>query len=157
MSDRNSSADTKHARPVDSSRHGVSQEKFQKFSSYFEGSISSVLSDDQMQDLLQCQYEHKNVFVTDENPNLGFTTEVEHTITLKHDAVSKHQRPDRLPPDKRLILRHHLDELLRQNIIAPVSEKESVPITSPIVLVSKRNKPKLDPNNITPEQSLSSV
>ena len=156
LSDRNISVDAKQARSVGSSRDGVSQGDFCKFSSYFEGSISSVLSDDQRQDLLQCLYKHKNVFVTDENPNLGFTTEVEHTITLKPNAVSKHQRPYRLPPDKRLILRHHLDELQRQNIIAPVSDKESVPITSPIVLVSKRNKPKLDPSNITREQSLSS-
>jgi hypothetical protein len=33
------------------------------------------------------------------------------------------------------VLCHHLDELLRQGIIAPVSENEDVPITSPIVLV----------------------
>ena len=156
LSDRNSGVDAKQARSVDSSRDGVSQGDFYKFSSFFEGSISSVLSDDQRQDLFQCLYEHKNVFVTDGNPNLGFTSEVEHTITLKPNAVSKHQRPYRLPPDKRLILLHHLDELLRQNIIAPVSDKESIPITSPIVLVSKRNKPKLDPNNITCELSLSS-
>ena len=43
-----------------------------------------------------------------------------------------------LPPNKREVLRHHLDELLRQGIIAPVSEKEDLPITSPIILVSKR-------------------
>ena len=143
---------------TDSSRGGVEQDQsnFQKFSAYFEDSISSVLSEDQRQGLLRCLFDHHNVFVTDENPNLGFTNEVEHTIMLKPNTVSKHQRPYRLPPDKRLILRHHLDELLRQNIIAPVSDKESVPITSPIVLVSKRNKPKLDPNNITREQSLSS-
>ena len=41
-------------------------------------------------------------------------------------------------------------------IIARVSESEAVPITSPIVLVAKRNKPKVDPSNITKEQSLSS-
>ena len=38
----------------------------------------------------------------------------------------------------------------------PVSAQENIPITSPIVLVAKRKKPKLDPNNITSEQSLSS-
>ena len=141
---------------TDSSKGGVEQDQsnFQKFSAYFEDSISSVLSEDQRQGLLRCLFDHRNAFVTDENPNLGFTNEVEHTIILKPNTVTKHQIPYRLPPDKRLILRHHLDELLRQNIIAPVSDKESVPITSPIVLVSKRNKPKLDPNNITREQSL---
>lgn len=35
------------------------------------------------------------------------------------------------------VLPHQLDELLRQSIIAPVDESESVPIRSPIVLVSK--------------------
>ena len=54
-------------------------------------------------------------------------------------------------------MRHHQDELLRQRIIVPVSADESISITSPIVLVAKRNKPKFDPNNITPDQSLSSV
>ena len=44
---------------------------------------------------------------------------------------------------------------MRQGIIAPVSEKEDVPISSPIVLVSKRSKPK---SGVTPgskEASLS--
>ena len=90
------------------------------------------------------------------NPNLGLTHEVEHIIQLKPDAKSKHQRPYRLSPDKKQVLRHHLDELLRQRIIVPVSADESIPVTSLIVLVAKRNKPKLDPNNITPDQSLSS-
>ena len=42
--------------------------------------------------------------------------------------------------------------LLRQGIVVPVSAEENIPVMSPIVLVAKRNKPKLDPNNITPEQ-----
>jgi hypothetical protein len=41
-------------------------------------------------------------------------------IHLKPDAVSKHQRPYKLPPHKRDVLRHQLDELLSQGIIAPV-------------------------------------
>ncbi|CAC5418267.1 unnamed protein product [Mytilus coruscus] len=52
----------------------------------------------------------------------------------------KHQQPYRLPPHKRKVLRHHLDELLKQGIIAPISEEENVPITSPIVLVTKRKR-----------------
>ena len=43
LSDRNSNVDAKQARSVDSSRDGVSQGDFCKFSSYFEGYISSVL------------------------------------------------------------------------------------------------------------------
>ncbi|CAG2190506.1 unnamed protein product [Mytilus edulis] len=44
------------------------------------------------------------------------------------------------PPFKREILREHLDNLLKQGIIAPVSETEDLLITSPIVLVTKRSK-----------------
>ena len=72
---------------------------------------------------------------------LGLTNLVEHQIHLKPDAVSKHQRPYKLPPHKRDVLRHQLDELLSQGIIAPVNEKEHIPISSRIVLVSRRNRP----------------
>ena len=79
-------------------------------------------------------------FVTEGNPDLRFTNVIEHKIHLKPDAVGKHQKPyRRLPPYKREVLRHHLDNLLRQGIIAPVSETEDLPITSPIVLVTKRS------------------
>lgn len=59
-----------------------------------------------------------------------------------------------MPLDKPLVLRHRLAELLRQNIITPVSE--GVPFTSAMVLVSKWNEPKLNPNKITCGKSLSS-
>ena len=78
-----------------------------------------------------------------------------HETHLKPHAKSRHQRPYRLPPDKKKVLRHQLDELLSQGIIAPVSEMDDVPITSPIVLVAKRNKPEVDPSNITKDQSIS--
>lgn len=118
--------------------------------------INSDLSQSDSDSLYQVLYKHKNVFVTPDNPDMGFTSLVEHRIALKPDAVSKHQCPYRLPPDKQEVLRHQLDELLKQGIIAVLDEHEDVPITSPTVLVAKRNKPKLDPNNITREQSLSS-
>ena len=89
-----------------------------------------------------CLLKNYNLFVTDENPSLGLTSYTEHQIHLKPDAIPKHQRPYKLTPEKREVLRHQLDELLRQGIITPVSEKEDIPISSPIVLVSKRNKPK---------------
>jgi hypothetical protein len=54
---------------------------------------------------------------------------------------SKHQRPYKLSPHKRDVLHHQLDELLSQGIIAPVNEKEHIPISSPIGLVSRRNRP----------------
>jgi hypothetical protein len=41
------------------------------------------------------------------------------------------------PPFEREISRDHLDNLLEQGIIAPVSETEDLLISSPIVLVSK--------------------
>jgi hypothetical protein len=60
---------------------------------------------------------------------------------VKPDAVSEHQRPYKLPHHKRDVLRHQLDELSSQGIIAPVNEKEHILILSPIVLVSRRNRP----------------
>ena len=107
-----------------------------KFMSYFD--IPDHLSDSQKRKLISCLEEHKDLFVTDENPELGYTDLVQHKICLKPDYKSKYQRPYRLTPDKKNILRDHLEELLRQGIIAPVEETEDIPITSPIVLVSKR-------------------
>ena len=129
----------------------LSDPDFVKFQSYFD--VNPELSDLEKSNLFQCLYEHKEVFITDENPGLGLTHVVKHHIQLKPDFQPKHQRPYRLPPDKKQVLKHQLDELLAQGIIA---ETEELPITSPIVLVAKRNKPKVDPNNITREQSLSS-
>jgi hypothetical protein len=103
-----------------------------------EFNISETLSLDQQEKLSDCLLQNRDIFVTKENPNLCYTTAVQHKIILKSDAKPKHQKPYRLPPHKREVLRHHLDELLRQGIIAPVSENEDVPITSPIVLVTKR-------------------
>lgn len=108
-----------------------------------EFKISETLSLDQQEKLSDCLLQNRDIFVTKENPNLGYTTAVQHKIILKSDAQPKHRKPYRLPPHKREVLRHHLDELLRQGIIAPVSENEDVPITSPIVLVTKRAKSRI--------------
>ena len=124
------------------------------FEEYFE--LDDNLTTAQKAELFQCLKENKSIFVTEDNPGLGFTKVVEHQIHLKPDAKSKHQRPYKLSPEKREVLRHQLDNLLKQGIIAPVHESENVPITSPIVLVSKRNKPKNTPDAITPEYSMSS-
>ena len=67
-----------------------------------------------------------------------FTNLVQHEIHLKPNFIPKYQRPYRLPPDKREVLRTQLDELLSQGVISPVSETDSLPITSPILLVAKR-------------------
>ena len=60
-----------------------------------------------------------------------------------------------MSPDKKEVLRHQLNELLQQGIITPVNEKKDIPISSPIVLVSKRNKPKLGVELGSREASLS--
>ncbi|MCG8047543.1 MAG: reverse transcriptase family protein, partial [Candidatus Thiodiazotropha endolucinida] len=113
------------------------------FLSHFHHSpTASALSSDESRRLNDCLVSNHDLFVTEENPSLGLTSVVEHQIHLIPNAKSKHQRPYRLSPDKREVLRHQLDELLQQGIITPVSEKEDIPISSPIVLVSKRNKPK---------------
>ena len=115
------------------------------FLSYFD--IPDNLNTTEKIKLQKCLQSHKDLFVTEENPDLGYTEVVQHKISLKPDYRPKYHKPYRLPPDKKEALREHLDELLRQNIIAPVHESESVPITSPIVLVSKRNKPKKNSEN----------
>ena len=113
------------------------------------------LSNQEKSELENCLFENKDIFVTKENPSLGLTTLIEHQIHLKPDAKSKHQRPYKLPPDKREVLRHQLNELLKQGILTPVSEREDVPITSPIVLISKRRKVKVGVKPGSKEESLS--
>jgi hypothetical protein len=117
-----------------------------KFISYFD--IPAHLSADEKQKLMSCLEEHKDLIVTDENPKLGYTEIVKHNICLKPDYKRKYQQPYRLTPDKKNVLRDHLDELLEQGIIVPVQESEDIPITSPIVLVLKKTRPKQnDPSN----------
>ena len=127
-----------------------------KFKSSFNYEKHPDMSKADVDKLFQCLYDFRDVFATNDNADLGCTDMISHKIHLKPDFVPKYQRPYRLPPDKKAVLRHQLDELLRQGIICPVSDSEDVPITSPIVLVAKRNKPKLHPDEITKESSLSS-
>lgn len=102
----------------------------------------SALNERQKSDFENFLFNNKDIFVTPDNPDLGFTDLVQHKIILKQDYKPKHQRPYRLPPDKREVLRHHLDELLAQGIICSVDPNEDLPITSPVVLVTKRSKRK---------------
>ena len=71
------------------------------------------LSPEQQNELAKCLHSNWDIFVTEANPSLGTTHLVEHKIHLKPNAVLKHQRPYRLTPDKREVLRHQLEELLR--------------------------------------------
>ena len=117
--------------------------------------LSTHLSDSQKSEFYDVFIENADLFVTADNPSLGFTDLVQHRIILKPDVKPKHQRPYRLAPDKKDILRHHLDELLAQGIISPVKETEELPITSPIVLVSKRCKTPNTSGSLTKDESLS--
>ena len=110
---------------------------FEKIRSMFK--FPDNLDDIQSKELMTLLNTNMDLFVTEDNPNLGFTNLVEHKITLKQEAVGKHQKPYRLPPYKREILREQLDNLLKQGIIAPVSDTDDLQITSPIVLVTKRS------------------
>lgn len=117
--------------------------------------LDSHLSDDQIDQLKHVLCNNKDIFLTKDNPSLGHTDLVQHHLVLKPDFKPKHQRPYRLPPQKREILRHHLDELLEQGIIVPLDPNEDAPITSPIVLVTKRSKNASEHQEINREASLS--
>ncbi|XP_046551038.1 uncharacterized protein LOC124260765 [Haliotis rubra] len=119
---------------------GSSLSELDNFISNFE--LPKDLADGQTKQLAECLYDCQDIFVTPRNSSLGLTHLVEHKIHLKPDYVPKHQRPYRLPPDKREVLRHQLDELVQQGIIRFVDETQDLPFTSPIVLVTKRNKSK---------------
>lgn len=81
-------------------------QKFDGFDDYcanfvFSGTHVLVLTSKQIENLEKYLYAHKNVFVTKENPQLGFTNLVQHEINLKPKFGPKYQRPYLLPPDKR--------------------------------------------------------
>ncbi|CAC5395633.1 unnamed protein product [Mytilus coruscus] len=126
-----------------------------KFFSYFD--IPKHLSESEQGQLKGFLKSHDNIFVTDENPALGFTDVVQHKIILKPDFKPKYQRSYRLTPDKKQVLRDHLDHLLKQGIISPVGETEHIPITSPIVLVSKRANESRNSQNSNFNQSSNSL
>ncbi|ESO94764.1 hypothetical protein LOTGIDRAFT_161013 [Lottia gigantea] len=76
--------------------------------------VPTELSPIQNQQILDCLSNLKDLFVTEDNPGLGLTHLVQHKIQLKDSAISKHQGPYRLPPNKKEVLRHQLDQLLEQ-------------------------------------------
>ena len=123
---------------------GVSQQiESSKFLDYFQLNVDH-LDVNQRQYLCDTLFANRDIFVTEDNPSLGHTNLVEHHIRLKPNAKSCYQRAHRLSPEKKEVLRFQLDELLKQGIIAPVSDSEDIPITSPMLLVSKvRNRSKV--------------
>ncbi|CAG2215885.1 unnamed protein product [Mytilus edulis] len=138
---------------LDKRSHTSGEETESKFLSNFE--LPKHLSTDEQRKISQFLIQYKDLFVTDENPRLGYTELVKHNICLKPDFKPKHQQPYRLSPDKKNVLRDHLDELLKQGIISPVQETEDIPITSPIVLVSKRTRPQSKITSMNKSTSLS--
>ena len=150
---QNVNTNTEKCKTTADTTRSLDRERF--LSNFHHSSTALPLSSDENCRLNDCLVSNHDLFVTEENPSLGLTSVVEHQIHLIPNAQSKHQRPYRLSPDKREVLRHQLDELLQQGIITPVSEKEDIPISSPIVLVSKRNKPKLGVKPGSREASLS--
>ena len=123
---------------------GVSQQsESSKFLDNFQLNVDH-LDVNQRQYLCDTLFANRDIFVTEDNPSLGHTNLVEHHIRLKPNAKSCYQRAHRLSPEKKEVLRFQLDELLKQGIIAPVSDSEDSPITSPMLLVSKvRNRSKV--------------
>ena len=119
--------------------------------SFAECDLSST-DQTELEDFL---YQNKDIFVTKDNPGLGFTDLVRHNIILKPDAKPKYLRPYRLSPNKKEVLRHHLDELLNQGIICTVDPSEDLPITSRVVLVTKRAKSKSEGPSYSHEDSIS--
>ena len=97
-----------------------------KFKSSFNYEIHPDMSKADVDKLFRCLYDFRDVFAINDNADLGCTDMISHKIHLKPDLVPKHQRPYRLPPDKKAVLIHQLDELLRQGIIYPVSDSEDV-------------------------------
>ena len=120
---------------------GIDLSNSDTFFEHFQlDSDNGRLTNEELHRLRGCLFANKDLFVTKDNPSLGYTKLVEHKIHLRKDAKSAHQRAHRLSPEKKEILRYQLDELLRQGIIAPVSDSEDVPITSPMLIVSKVKK-----------------
>ena len=59
------------------------------------------------------------------------------------------------PQKKKEVLKHQLDHLLEQGIIAPLDEEDNTPIVSPVVLVEKRHVAK-NPNDSPKERAINS-
>ena len=111
------------------------------------------LDPSQQQEIKGLLYSYKDIFVTKENPTIGLTPLVHHTIHVDANARLPHQRPYRLSPEKKVVLRHQLEALIERGVITPIQDNEEVPITSPIVLVSKP-KAKVSPGQSPKEASL---
>ena len=109
-----------------------------EFLSNFED--NNELNNAQKNSLGQLLCDNKDICVAKDNPSLGLTDVVEHHIVIQPDFRPLHQKPYRLTPHRKEVLRHHLEELLEQGVISELSAKEEAPITSPVVLVTKRSK-----------------
>ena len=125
----------------------------QTFFNNFDPSNIHHLDSSQQQEIKGLLWSYKDIFVTKENPTIGLTPLVQHTIHVDSNAKLPHQRLYCLSPDKKVILRHQLEELIARGVITPVQDTEKVPITSPIVLVSKP-KARVSPGQSAKEVNL---
>ena len=67
-----------------------------QFYSHFDTQDKCTLDKTQKGLLDQCLYKNKDIFVTPDNRQLGFSKLAEHKIHTIPNAVSKHQRPYRV-------------------------------------------------------------
>ena len=74
----------------DTDKHTIprlSNEPLLKVTNQFN--LSEDLTDMVKNKLAECFHDNIDIFVTEENPRMGYSTVVEHTIILKPDAVGK--------------------------------------------------------------------
>lgn len=126
----------------------------QAFFENFDLTNTQHLDANQQQKIKELLWSYNDIFVTTGNPDIGLTPLGEHNkIHVSQEAKLPHQRPYRLSPEKKVVLRHQLEELITRGVIVPVDDHEELPITSPIVLVSKP-KAKVSKNQSSKEASL---
>ena len=95
--------------------------------------ISSALTDEQSDKLMQCAVEHHDVFALEEG-EVGEVRDVEHQIhTGDHPPI--HQLPRQVPFTVREEMSRMVQEMLKDGVI----QQSASPWASPVVLVRKKD------------------
>ncbi|XP_051793893.1 uncharacterized protein LOC127530652 [Acanthochromis polyacanthus] len=100
----------------------------------FQNAVTQAHLDEFGKRLLYCQLQENSAVCTDV---LGCTEVLTHKIYLSHDLPIK-QKPYRVSPAKLQVIKEHVDDMLKRNIIEPSSS----PYAAPVVLVPKKSDPK---------------
>lgn len=87
-------------------------------------------------------YINIGIFLSQKTPFIRFYISCWTHYSFKPNAVSKHHKSYKPSTHKKEVPKTQLTELLNQGIITPVNEKEDIPISTTIVLVSKKEKKK---------------